>query len=250
MNNFKKVFCLILFGGILTATPGMGQDQALQQLIRGKKFFWEAKFDESLQALKQVTAIEDAKREYLFEAYLYTGFVLLRQNAPGSEVRAVFTEAINLDPKRKLDEMVIPPDLTDSFYGVRNQLVGCLYIISEPDDVDIVGVEGDSILFDETTPILICDLVDKEYQLLLTEEGYEQQFIPLELTAGLTDTLFVTLTPTYAQKSGGKKGLKWIVRGGILATAGAVLYKTVIESSGEGGSAGEELPAPPARPAR
>lgn len=229
---------------LLTITAAsQAQDEALQKLVHGKKFFWEAKFDEALKSLKEVLAVPEAKTEYLFEAYLYTGFVLLRQNASSTEVRDAFSRAITLDPRRQLDRLVIPPDLTEPFDEVKAGLVGCLYITSEPEEVDLVAVKGDSILFDETTPLLICDLVSKSYQLLLTEDGYEQQFIPLQLAAGKTDTLHIKLNKTYASGSS-KKGLKWVVRGGILAAAGAVLYKTVIDS----GTPADKLPVPPSHP--
>ncbi len=240
----KRPRILLLAVALLLTTSSLSaQDQALQKLVHGKKFFWEAKFDEALNSLKEVLAIPDANVEYLFEANLYSGFVLMRQNASSTEVREAFTKAIRLDPRRQLDKMVIPPDLTEPFDKLRNELVGCWYITSEPEEVDLVGVQGDSILFDETTPLQICDLVSKSYQLLFTEDGYEQQFIPLELTAGKTDTVHVKLGKTYASSSG-KKGLKWAIRGGILAAAGAVLYKTVIES----GTSAENLPSPPVHP--
>lgn len=246
MRTFKKLFCLVLLGGIFTgANVAQAQDQALQNLIQGKKFFWEAKFDRALTALRQVTQIPDAKREYLFEAFLYTGFVLLRQDAPLAEANSVFRQAINLDPRRRLDEMVIPPDLSEPFYDVRNQMVGCMYVITEPEEVDIVGVMGDSVLFDETTPLLVCDLVTSNYQLLLSESGYEQEFIPLQLTAGKTDTVRVSLKQGFAQKGGGggkKSGMKWLIRGGVVAAAGLVIYTTV--SGGES----DALPGPPSHP--
>lgn len=244
MRNFKIFVSFTLLTGLFSASTLSAQDVALQSLIQGKKFFWEAKFDRAINALRRVTQVKDAKREYLFEAHLYSGFVLLRQDAPSSEVRSVFTKAVNLDPRRKLDEMVIPPDLSEPFYEVRDKLVGCLYITSEPEEVDLVGVKGDSVLFDETTPLLVCDLVNQDYQLLLTEKGYEQQFIPLNLKAGKTDTLHVQLEASFAQKGGGskKKGIKWAIRGGVVVAAGAVLYSTL-----SGGDSGD-LPGPPSHP--
>ncbi|MFQ5651671.1 MAG: hypothetical protein ACE5IY_17175 [bacterium] len=246
MQNLKTCFLLISIGGLFMAASAGAQDRALQNLIQGKKFFWEAKFDRALSALKGVTEITDAKREYLFEAHLYTGFVLLRQNAPAAEVNSVFKRAVNLDPKRKLDEMVIPPDLSAPFYEVRDQIVGCIYVTSEPEEVDLVGVNGDSVLFDETTPLLICDLVSSDYQLLLSERGYEQQFIPLRLEPGKTDTLHIKLNTSLAQRSRGggtsKKGVKWLIRGGIVTAAGVIIYTTL------SGGGSDKLPAPPTHP--
>ncbi len=232
---------LVLLALTLLAAPAYPQDQALQNLIHGKKFFWEAKFDQALTSLKAVTEIESARPEYLFEAYLYTGFVLLRQSAPMSEVRSVFTEAIELNPRRKPDEMVIPPDLTEPFYDVRNEIVGCLYIVTVPEGAHVVGVLGDSLLFEDTAPVTVCDVVTRDYQLLISERGYEQTFLPLALTAGKTDTLAVILHP--ARSGGGKKNAaKWMIRGGLAVGVGAILYKAVLESKGE------TLPGPPAHP--
>ncbi|NIR52393.1 hypothetical protein GWO43_27545, partial [candidate division KSB1 bacterium] len=192
----------------------------------------------------------DAKTEYLFEAYLYMGFVLTRQNAPLYEVNAAFEQAVKMDPKRQLDELVIPPDLTEKFNAVRDQLVGCLYVTTEPIDANLMVVQNDSIVFNMATPTVLCELVNRNYQLLLTKEDYEEQFMPLNLTAGTTDTLFVTLKPSLSsskQKKGKKSAWGWVARGGIVAAAAAVLYKTVVEGGDENL---EELPAPPDRPSQ
>ena len=55
MRKFK----LIIGVGILLSTSiVLGQDSSLQNLIHGKKFFWEAKFDQALASLKKVTTVE------------------------------------------------------------------------------------------------------------------------------------------------------------------------------------------------
>jgi hypothetical protein len=61
------------------------------------------------------------------------------------------------------------------------------------------------------------------------------------------DTLSVTLhSSSTAEKKKGKRAWVWVARGGIVATAGLVLYKTVLS----GGGNLENLPAPPSRPPR
>lgn len=242
----RKIASLTILILILFANPILSQqDQALQKLIQGKKAFWEARFDRATSLLKQVIQTEDVAKEYLFEAYLYTGFVLMRQNTSKAEINANFEKAIRLNVNRKLDEMVIPPDLTQQFNGVRDRLVGCLYVMSEPPEVNLIGVFGDSILFEDETPLLICEVVDRKYQLLFTAEGYEEEFMTLDIRAGQTDTLSLSLVPSRPQRAGMKNMWRWVIRGGIVATAGAVLYKTVIESSGNETGV---LSAPPARP--
>jgi hypothetical protein len=242
----KKIVCIVLAGVLGIASFTRAQDRALQQLIQGKKHFWEARFDQAGAALKEVIGVPDVKSEYLFEAYLYLGFVLTRQNAAASDVNNAFEQAIKIDPKRKLDELVIPPDLAARFNAARDQLVGCLYVSTEPPDAKLVVVMEDSVIYSASSPRLLCELLSKKYQILVTKDGYDQQFLPLELTGGKVDSLTVSLAgSTTAQKQ--KKGmLKWVARGGIVAAAGAVIYITVLDSGGT-----EEiptLPGPPDRP--
>lgn len=254
MRPMKNILAICLFGFCLTQTSSaFGQDKALQQLAlrqlnQGKTFFWEAKFDQSLQALRQVIRIPDATTEHLLEAYLYIGFALTRQNASNSEVEAAFEQAIMLDPTRELDEEVIPPDLTDRFNSVRDELVGCLYITSEPRGVKLMVVQEDSVLYHVPSPTVLCELADEDYQLLATKDGFEEHLYPLELIAGETDTLFVTLAQGLtSDKKGKKKVWGWVVRGSIAAATATVLYMTFVEGSGDGLA---DLPGPPDRPSR
>ena len=244
MKNIAK---LILFINLFFLNQAFSQDTALQDLIHGKKFFWEAKFDKAFTSLRNVTTITTARKDYLFEAYLYIGFVLIRQNAPLTEVRNVFKQAISIDPERDLDKSIIPPDLASPFNEIKQQMVGCLHIKSVPDKINVMGVAGDSILFESTTPFSICDLVTHDYELLFTTEGYEQKLMPLNLIPGNKDTLLVQLSSIYAKKTK-RRGLKWAIGGGVLATAGAIVYKTVLAGDDDGGGVIEViLPAPPPR---
>ncbi|MFQ5639416.1 MAG: hypothetical protein ACE5IR_15635 [bacterium] len=249
MKSFKSALEYLLIGLCLFAgAEASAQDKALQQLIQGKKFFWEAKFGQSMQALRQVVGVPYAKTEYLFEAYLYMGFVLTRQNASASEVNAAFEQAIKLDPKRKLDEVVIPPDLMESFGAIRKQLVGCLYVSAEQPDIHFLVVRRDSILYSIKAPTEICDLSSRNYQLLASKAGYEEQLLPLHFSPGKTDTMFVSLKESFVEEIRGKKKfLGWMVRGGLVAGVAAVLYMTVLEN---GESTLTDLPSPPDRPSQ
>lgn len=245
----KNKLMYLIFAGVLgMASLLSAQDRALQLLIQGKKHFWEARFDQAGAALKEAIGIPNVRSEYLFESYLYLGFVLMRQNAPASDVNNAFEQAIKIDPKRQLDELVIPPDLTARFNAIRNQLVGCVYVISNPPEAKLVVVMEDSVIYTALTPTSVCDLLTKNYQFLVAKDGYEQQLRPLQLTAGKVDTVEVILATSAIAQKKGKGMMSWVARGGIVAAAGAVLYITVLD--GGGGSEEATLPAPPQRPAR
>lgn len=237
---------------LLTAvfvSSGWSQDRALQQLIQGKKLFWEAKFDQAIAALNNVINADEVSEDNLFEAHLYHGFVLLRRNAPPSQAYAHFEKAIRLYPRREIDDPAIPPDLIESFEEIRGRLLGCYYVITEPAGADLMVVEGDSVRSSHETPVAICELADTDYQLLLKKPGYESRFVPLDLQAGKTDTVNVALSATTAKRipSEGSGIWPWVVRGSVIAGAAAVIYLTVVDEGVETAE-GSQLPGPPDRP--
>ncbi|MFQ5751160.1 MAG: hypothetical protein ACE5HI_04120, partial [bacterium] len=152
---------------------------------------------------------------------------------------------------RKLNEAFFPPDLTQRFYAVRNRLVGCVFVISSHPDVNIIAVDNDSILFTRTTPALLCNLSGQMYQIVVSEQGYQEEFRQIRFTAGATDTLYIELIPSVFQAATNKGGggwKKWLAGSGILAGAAAILYTTVINKGGEESNGLQTLPAPPVRP--
>ena len=239
----KRILAACLLGCLCITTQLWAQDEALQKLIQGKKYFWEAKFNDATSALRKVVGMKKVKTHHLFEGYLYLGFVLMRQKAPGTEITFAFEQAIKLKPKREVDASVIPPDLVARFNRVRDTLVGCTYLTSDPEGVEFVILYEDSILQSVSTPALICELTNRPYEVLVAEDGYQEKFFPLPMTAGKVDTLAVTLIPDETSGRGSKKLWTWFARGGIVATAAAVIYKTVLESKGENDL--QDLPGPP-----
>ncbi len=246
--NTKKFKFVILLGCFLITAPGFTQDEAVQKLNAGKRYFWEARFEQAIAYLKEVTEMENVSDRVLFDAYLHLGFVLTRHNATEGEISSAFEHAVRANPKMELDDTVIPPDLSERFNEVREQLVGCLYITSDHENVNIVAVKNGRVLYNKNTPLLICELEDENYQLIFTESGFEEQLYLLQVTAGTTDTLSVKLAQNILiGQSGGK--WKWLAGGGVLAGAAAVLYTTVLNKGG-GGDGSDALPVPPVRPNR
>lgn len=249
MDTSKKLKLVILLGCFLIPAPGFTQDEAVQKLNEGKKYFWEARFDKAIAYLKEVTEMENVSNRVLFDAYLHLGFVLTRHNATEGEIASAFEQAVRANPRMELDETVIPPDLSERFNEIRDRLVGCLYVTSEHENVNIVAIKNGSVLYNKNTPTLICELEDENYQLIFTEIGFEEKFYQIQVTAGTTDTLSVKLAQNIlvGQSGGGK--WKWLAGGGVLAGAAAVLYTTVL-NKGEGGDGANALPGPPIRPDR
>ncbi len=249
MSTTKKLKLMIILGCFLITAPGLAQEEAIQKLNEGKKYFWEARFDQAIAYLIEVTEMPNVSNRVLFDAYLHLGFVLTRHNATEGEITSAFEEAVRANPRMELDETVIPPDLSERFNEVRNRLVGCLYITSEHANVNIIAIKNGLVSYNKNTPTLICELVDESYQLIFTERGFEEQLYQLHLTAGATDTLSVRLAQNIliGQSGGGK--WKWLAGGGIVAGAAAVLYTTVL-NKGEGGDGSNALPVPPVRPNR
>lgn len=249
MSTTKKLKLMIILGCFLITAPGLAQEEAIQKLNEGKKYFWEARFDQAIAYLIEVTEMPNVSNRVLFDAYLHLGFVLTRHHATEGEITSAFEEAVRANPRMELDETVIPPDLSERFNEVRNRLVGCLYITSEHANVNIIAIKNGLVSYNKNTPTLICELVDESYQLIFTERGFEEQLYQLHLTAGATDTLSVRLAQNIliGQSGGGK--WKWLAGGGIVAGAAAVLYTTVL-NKGEGGDGSNALPVPPVRPNR
>ena len=249
MSTTKKLKFMVILGCFLITAPGLAQEEAIQKLNKGKRYFWEARFDQAIAYLKEVTEMPNVSNRVLFDAYLHLGFVLTRHNATEGEITSAFEQAVRANPRMELDETVIPPDLSERFNEVRNRLVGCLYITSEHANVNIIAIKNGLVSYNKNTPTLICELVDESYQLIFTERGFEEQLYQLHLTAGATDTLSVRLAQNIliGQSGGGK--WKWLAGGGIVAGAAAVLYTTVL-NKGEGGDGSNALPVPPVRPNR
>jgi hypothetical protein len=254
MNSRQKLIAIIVMvSSFSLAWESQAQDKALQQLINGKKFFWEARFDDARKALEGVLAIETAKNEYRRDAQIFLGFVLMRQAAGKSIYDKHFEAAIRIDQEYVLDPRRYPPDLLDAFNGVKSRLIGCLYVEVTPEDGEIVGVKGDSILFRQPGPLDFCGLANgDEYELLITRDGYSQELVTLHLKPGITDTLRVTMTLLHSREKGGI-AWPWVFRSTIVAGAAAIVYTTILakDDSGVGPEppGGTLLPEPPARPA-
>jgi hypothetical protein len=173
--------------------------------------------------------------------------------------------------KREPEKIIFRGVTIDSVeQALRDPRVGCIFLASEPSTVDILGVEGDRIVFRENTPAFLCDLDAKKYQIVFTKHGFEKYVVTVRPIPGRVDTLFVTLKsgmmsvqpksgrgdtlavtlePRIFQKPRHSKWLRWVWSGiagaGVIAVAAIVLFPPDRDS---GKNTIPELPVPPDRP--
>jgi hypothetical protein len=170
----------------------LGQDTDLRQIMHGKRLFWEAQFGQARAVLEKVLSSKDLKPAYRYDSHLILAFTLIRSGEPEALARPHFEAAIKLDLEKKPDPAKYPPDLVADYQQIYDQLVGCVYIDSDPKS-DFLIVEGDSIHAKLKTPFRICELVQNNYQLLFSKDGYDKQLLPMPIKAGRTDTVMIKL---------------------------------------------------------
>lgn len=242
--NRKYLFCTLV---ILTFfKPGWGQNFKIyqQRLEYGKQLFWQAKFDSAYNVLKNATLITPpGDQEAIFEAYLYLGFVVSRQDSPMTRIKSYLQQAIRIHPNKKINTALIPPDLVELFNNIRKQMVGCLYFITEPESVEMLEIQDENLIYTEISPAQLCGIINEDYEVLFSKKGYEEHIAKFRFRPGKIDTIHVTLPLVSTIKKGGSKWWAWVT-GGSVVTATAILIKTVIG----GGEKVESLPGPPDRP--
>jgi len=154
------------------------------------------------------------------------------------------------DRQKRPPERIISKDVRlENVKEARRDLrVGCIFVASEPLQAEIRGIQDDSLIFRETTPILLCDRVNKVYQIVFTYDGFKERRVSVKPKPGRVDTLRVILEPITPQKKRSSKGWRWIWSG--ITAAGVVGVTALIFKSDRENSENkiEDLPVPPDRP--
>jgi len=211
--------CLIAF-----SWPVGAQEERPSAVQRGIDLFYQANFAEASAVLQEAIASGRLGKEARFDAYLYLGFAILRGGGPAEAAEIAFEACVRSDPARTLDSSKIPPDLVDRFEKVRKGMVGRLFVVSNPREAGVFGMElesGRQIV--GRTPVLFDNLLAGTYQLRVTKEGYGQEVVVAELEPMTTDTLFVDLREV-APKAATRR---WIVASALVASLLAVVVVLV-----------------------
>jgi len=242
MKNVSVILVLLSCCGM-----GLPQSQAVQQ---GIGLFYSARFEEAAQVLQAAVLDGTLSKSELFTAHLYIAFSRIRLNAEAETVRLNFSAAVKADPAQQPDPGKTPPDLYEQFAAVRNSLVGGLLVLSDPPEASVLLMEPVAgVMVNGYTPITFSSLLQGEYELVVSKDGYLTHTETVNILAGQSDTLIVSLAQKKPLLSAAKK--RWIVLGG-----GGLLLTTAILASIPWAGEGEEpkptpdLPVPPNRPGR
>ncbi|MBN1480433.1 PEGA domain-containing protein [candidate division KSB1 bacterium] len=225
MNRHLKKMWLVLCCWMSLA---FCQNISHETVNRGIEAFFMANFDQAIQILQSAIIDHMLSEEERFYAHLYTGFSHIRQGDDFEIARSHFQQAITLDPRKDLDRTIIPPDLCDAYDAVRNSTLGCLFITSEPHNATVMLIEPKKNQIErQRTPAIYAHLPEKSYQILVTHEGYEIFSSRIEVLAGVSDTMHVTLTP----KRKSLLGRYWPYGAGVLALS--AVFVAVTGGSGD-----------------
>ena len=156
--------------------------------------FYAARFDQATTILMEVIEEKDLNKVDLFHAYLYLAFSLVRNNAPEEAIAMAFEGCVRLDPSYALDTNTIPPDLINRFEKIRAEMVGGLYVVSNPREASVLGAHTETNLtIMGKTPVLFERRLAGEYNLLLSKESYRDYYMNAIITSSHIDTLYLTL---------------------------------------------------------
>ncbi len=199
--------------------PARAQERPLA-VQKGVDLFYEARFAEASAVLQEAIASGRLTGQGRFDAYLFLGFAILRGGGPPEAAEIAFEACVRTDPARTLDPAKIPPDLVERFERVRKNMLGKLYVVSNPREAGVFGMQAESgRQIVGRTPVLFEDLLLGTYQLRVTKEGYGQEIVVAEVTPGVIDTLYVDL-----REAGPKASTRrWIVGGALVVSLVAVL---------------------------
>lgn len=247
-NNNRNV---INWAGVITLVtvllPGrlISQDLPADQLKKGIDLFYVAKFDEAILTLRQALK-SGLNKDEMFDAYVHIGFSLVRSNEQKMLIDHAFAEAIKIDPVRTLNSLKIPPDLIQRFEEIKKQLVGNLYVVSNPPGASVMLLQPENdIEFIKNSPAMFSNLLVADYNLIVSRPKYQTFVQPWRVQAGTTDTVRVLLEqkspPLYK---------RWWAWGGGLALAGAAITYIALAGAGDADTppATKELPPPVIHP--
>ena len=137
------------------------------------------------------------------------------------------------------------PDLLAKFNEARTRLLASLYIITEPEHAQILGIHNQTKSeIGGITPLFFDALLAGSYTVTISLEKYKDKTVTLDMRPASTDTVHFELIPE--STSFFKKWWVW-TGGGVVAaaTVAAILISQKESKPKESG-----LPYPPTRPQR
>jgi hypothetical protein len=159
-------------------------------------------------------------------------------------IEHAFAEAVKLNPTRNLSSFKIPPDLIQAYEDVRKKMLGGLVVHAYPPESSIMLLQTENnIELVGVSPAYFNDLLAGEYNILISKPKYDSSLRTIQIEAGKTDTIRVTL---FEQKVPIYK--KWWAWGGSIALATAISYFTLVAPGETTPPESNELPPPVIHP--
>jgi hypothetical protein len=237
---------LIIF--ILWTAFAFSQDISHDGVRNGIEAFYMADFEEAMRLLQEAIINEILSNEEEFYAHVYVGFCHIRHNSDVGSAQLYFQRAIQVDPDEQLDPKKIPPDLYNAFMSVKNSMLGTIIVASEPEGATAVLINpSTNDVKRGRTPETFSSLPTNVYQILVSKNGYETYSSTVNVQAGATDSVKVTLL----ENKSSFWLTYWPYGAGALAASAAVI--AIVSGGGDGDKAPpsatrETLPQPPQRP--
>ncbi|MBN2011654.1 PEGA domain-containing protein [candidate division KSB1 bacterium] len=236
---------VLLLSVMNLSNDGLAQGKQNSGVMEGVQLFWKADFDKAIAELQNTITNNALSRDDIFSAYVYIGFSHARAGHSSELIENAFRKAVEINPTLKLDTGKIPPDLVKRFDGVRNEMIGSVYITSVPENATIIVYDSrNRVQYQGNTPQLVAPLLTGIYDIRLNKKGYLETPWTATVFPSTTDTIRVTLQQKHMPFY--KKWWTWTAAGGIaLASAYAILSEEDTASEQPGNT---DLPVPPNRP--
>jgi len=241
-NKNTIIYSLILLFGVTDLSAQAISSKIVQS---GIEAFYTADFEAAKTTLQDAVIDAPLSNHDLFYAHLYIAFCNIRLARDLEAVRLHFIRAIKMRPDIELDPMKISPDLYDRFVAVRNEIISSLVVLTEPENASVVVIEPlTEAVLSKQSPAIFRNLLEGHYQVLISMQGYLTWSRTVELKAGISDTLSITLV----QEKKSFFARIWPYGAGAVAASAIVFAVTQMNKPEAVPPLKPDLPGPPDRP--
>ena len=188
----------------------LNNDDALHHLLQGKESYYALSFEKALQELEKSKELyyqnieELAKGEELYDAHLFTALCHFSQKNI-EKTKTEMNQAFFLNPKRKLDPKLYPPNFIDFFNKTtahhRLLLTSKLEITSDP-PFAMVYINGFRM---GLTPLILKEWSEGKHYITILLDEYKDWHSSTTLLATRTEKVHAKLsfleTPSWITKS-------------------------------------------------
>jgi hypothetical protein len=165
-------------------TVVLARQTQVPQVEAARQAYWEGRFEQSIEQLEPL--LDKLKNRFDSRETAFLLGLNYFALGEGSKGRAAFATAVQQDPAFTPDDDIYPPDIIQTYVGVRADLVGELHVKSEPSGARVL-VAGRLL---GKTPFK-GDALAGEQSVQAQLDGYTGQVRRVQIKAGVvTPVLF------------------------------------------------------------